>query len=172
MARPREFKAADIRTRANELASILVDCVDGGASIGFVQPFGQKEALQFWSMVAGEVEKGGRVLFAVEHDGRLMGTCQLILSTPANQRHRGEIAKMLVHRRARRLGLGAALLRAAEDRARRIGRTLLILDTVSLSPAETLYRNAGWVAVGSIPNYAAYPDGRLAPTTIFYKELA
>ena len=109
------------------------------------------------------------LLYRVE--GRAVGTAQLRLAQLPNARHRAEVAKVLVHREARRRGYGRDLMRTIEAIARRWRRTLLVLDTIAGSDAERLYERLGWIKVGSIPRYAAFPDGTLAPTTIFYKEL-
>ncbi len=154
------------------LADILLDCVEGGASVSFMWPMAREKALAFWAGVAADVARGGRVLLVAEDSaGVPVGTVQLILTVPENQPHRAEIAKMLVHRRARRTGLGAALMRAAEDAAREAGRWLLLLDTVSGSAADRLYRRLGWVEVGPVPDFALMPDGAPCPTTFFYRDL-
>jgi GNAT superfamily N-acetyltransferase len=153
------------------LAEVTKDCVDGGASIGFMQPFTREKAVTFWRKIAGAVAAEQRVLLIAEDDQGVCGTVQLIVDLPDNQPHRADLAKMQVHRRARRRGLGAALLRAAEDTARSCGKTLLVLDAVTDGEAARLYANHGWVRVGDIPNFALFPDGRYCSTTYFYKEL-
>jgi GNAT superfamily N-acetyltransferase len=111
------------------------------------------------------------VLVAEDEAGAIVGTVQVILNQPENQPHRGDIAKMLVHRRARRLSVGAALLAAAERRARNAGKTLLVLDTVTGGDAERLYARHGWQRSGQIPDYALWPNGTPCATTIFFKFL-
>ncbi len=152
------------------LADVLVDCVEGGASVSFMDPFPRDRALSFFRGIAREVEAGARALVLVEDDAGVCGTVQLVLAQPENQPHRADLSKMLVHRRARRRGLGAALLRAAETIAREEGRTLLVLDTAS-DDAERLYARHGWVRVGRIPGYALWPRGGRCDTTVFYKNL-
>jgi GNAT superfamily N-acetyltransferase len=155
------------------LADVLVDCVAGGASVGFMLPFDQDRATMFWERALAGADQGERlVLVAVDPaGGAVLGTVQVVLAAQENQPHRGEIAKMLVHRRARRRGVGAALLAAAEAAAADAGRTLLVLDTAS-PDAERLYTRRGWQRVGVIPGYALWPDGGLVDTTVFYKDLA
>ena len=114
---------------------------------------------------------GRRVLLAAFDDGELVGTVQVDLATPPNQPHRGDIAKLLVRRSARRRGIAAQLMEAAEREALAEGKTLLVLDTVTGDAAERLYERLGWTRVGVIPNYALYPDGRPCATTVFYKQL-
>jgi GNAT superfamily N-acetyltransferase len=153
------------------LADLLVDCVNGGASASFMAPLGKERALAFWRRVAAGVAAGERALLVAEDEIGIVGTVQLVLDLPENQPHRADLVKLLVHRRARRRGLGAALMQAAEDLARDCGRTLLVLDTVPGSDAERLYERLGWVRVGEIPDFALLPYGGLAPTTVFYKAL-
>jgi len=151
------------------LCDVLIDCVEGGASIGFMLPMTRAKAESFWRSVAAGVERGERILLVAEDDAGIVGTVQVVLNLPENQPHRGDVAKMQVHRRARRSGVGAALLTEAEQAAAEAGRTLLVLDTVTASDAERLYVRAGWQRCGEIPQYALYPDGRPCPTTVFYK---
>lgn len=153
------------------LAEVLVDCVEGGASVGFMQPFGRDRAEVFWTGVLQSAARGERiVLLAEDDDGTVLGTVQVILSAPENQPHRGEISKMLVHRRHRGCGVGEELMRAAEAAALDVGKTLLVLDTAS-DAAERLYERRGWRRVGVVPGYALWPDGGLVDTTIYYKWL-
>jgi GNAT superfamily N-acetyltransferase len=134
-------------------------------------PISRARAIAFWTRIAGELAEGKRaVLIASDADG-VCGTVQLVLDLPDNQPHRAELCKMLVHRRARRQGLGAALMRSAETAARELGRTLLVLDTITGGDAERLYASLGWVRVGPIPNYALMPDGKPCGTTYFYRDL-
>ncbi|MGW3386318.1 GNAT family N-acetyltransferase [Streptomyces cinereoruber] len=154
------------------LAALLVDAVDGGASVGFLAPLGAAEAASWWLRAAGEAEEGTRdVWAALDADGRPVGAVTLVRTGTANGRHRGEIARLLVHRSARGRGLGRRLLAAAEAHATATGLTLLVLDTHTGSPAERLYRGAGWTAAGTIPDYAADPTGALRATTLYYKRL-
>jgi GNAT superfamily N-acetyltransferase len=155
-----------------QLAALLIDCVDGGASVSFMHPLGEDEARAFWQRVADGVHRGERALLVAEDStGAIVGTVQLVLDMPPNQPHRADVAKMLVHRRARRQGLGEGLMRAAEATARECGRSLLVLDTVTGGDAERLYARLGWQRVGSIPDYALWPRGGLCATTVFYRAL-
>jgi GNAT superfamily N-acetyltransferase len=159
-------------TAIAQLAEVLCDCVDGGASVSFMHPFSVERAAEFWRKVAAGVAAGDRTLLVACDDHGICGTVQLVLNLPENQPHRADLAKMLVHRRARRGGVGAQLLRAAEAAARTCGRTLLVLDTVTGGDAERLYAREGWQRVGPIPDYALLPQGGLVSTTVFYKNLA
>ena len=153
------------------LSDVLIDCVEGGASVSFMHPLSRERAAAFWRRVAAGVVAGQRALLVAEDASGVCGTVQLVLEQPDNQPHRADLAKMLVHRRARRHGVGAALLRAAEEAAIDCGRTLLVLDTAS-ADAERLYERAGWVRVGVIPGYALLPRGGFCPTTLFYRDLS
>jgi GNAT superfamily N-acetyltransferase len=153
------------------LADVLIDCVEGGASVSFMHPLSRERAVAFWSRVARAVSAGERALLVAEDALGPCGTVQLILDLPENQPHRADLAKMLVHRRSRRQGLGAALVRAAEETALELGRTLLVLDAVTRGDAARLYERLGWVRVGDIPGYALYPKGGLCSTTVYYREL-
>src|SRR3989440_3924032 len=153
------------------LADVLINCVDGGASVSFMHPLTRDRAIAFWRNVAAGVAAGKRALLIAEDPLGLCGTVQLIFDLPENQPHRADLAKMLVHRRARRRGLGAALIRAAERTARECGKTLLVLDAVTNGDAARLYQNLGWIRVGDIPNYALMPNGEFCSTTYFYRDL-
>ena len=153
------------------LTDVLLDCVEGGASVSFMQPLPRERAAGFWRKVARGVEAGERVLLVAEDAEGICGTVQLILDLPENQPHRADLAKMLVHRRARHRGLGAALMRAAEQAALDCRRTLLVLDTVTDSSGYRLYERLGWKRVGEIPNFALWPQGGHCPTTFFYRDL-
>jgi GNAT superfamily N-acetyltransferase len=154
-----------------ELADVLVDCVAGGASVSFMSPFSHDSALGVFRKVAGSVAAGDTVLLAARLDGKIVGTVQLGLDTPPNQPHRADIKKMLVHRSARGRGIGAALMAAVEEEARRHGRWLLVLDTVPGENGHRLYLRAGWTQTGLVPDYALFPDGRLCDTAIMWKRL-
>jgi GNAT superfamily N-acetyltransferase len=153
------------------LSAVLIDCVEGGASVGFMQPFAPERAQAFWRRVAEGVAGGERALLVAEDAQGIVGTVQLVLDQPDNQPHRADLCKMLVHRRSRRQGTGAALMRAAEALARGHGKTLLVLDTAN-PDAERLYEREGWQRVGVIPDYALMPEGGLCATTYFYRRLA
>ena len=153
------------------LTQVLVDCVEGGASVSFMHPLTPHRARAFWQRVADEVARGERALLVADDAAGIAGTVQLVLAQPENQPHRADLAKMLVHRRARQQGLGAALLAAAEQTARDCGKTLLVLDTAS-AEAERLYARAGWQRCGMVPGFALLPRGGLCATTFFYRDLA
>ncbi len=154
-----------------QLAGVLVDCVEGGASVSFMAPFPHDQALAFFRKVAASVASGDTVLLAARLDGKIVGTVQLGLDTPPNQPHRADIKKMLVHRCARGRGIGAALMAEVEQEARRRGRWLLVLDTVPGENGHRLYQRAGWTETGLVPDYAMFPDGRLCDTAIMWKRL-
>ena len=154
------------------LADLLIDCVEGGASVSFMGPLPREKALAFWRGVADGVACGDRVLLIAEDaEGQIVGTVQMIVSLPENQPHRADVAKMLVHRPARRRGVAQRLMAALDAAARAEGKTVLVLDTVTGGDAERLYERAGWQRVGSVPKYALMPDGAFCATTFFYKHL-
>lgn len=155
----------------DQLAEVLVDCVAGGASVSFMWPLTHARAAEFWRRVALGVESGERALLVAEDAQGICGTVQLVLDQPENQPHRADLAKMLVHRRARRQGVAERLLREAEAVAQGCGKTLLVLDTVTGGDAERLYVRLGWQRAGEIPGYALWPTGGLCPTTYYYRGL-
>jgi GNAT superfamily N-acetyltransferase len=152
------------------LAAVLFDCVEGGASVGFMQPYTLGQALAWWRALAADVEAGKRALLVAEDEHGIVGTVHLVLAQPDNQPHRADLCKMLVMRRARKQGVGAALMDAAECEARSLGKTLLVLDTAS-QDAERLYARMGWLRLGVVPGFALLPDGGLCDTTYFYRQL-
>jgi len=165
--RLRAVSAADLEG----LAQVLVDCVARGASVSFMAPLSLDQARAWWSGIAAEVARGDRILLVARDGAGCVGTVQLVVAQPPNQPHRADLAKMLVHGRARRQGVGAALLQAAEAQALQAGRPLLVLDTAS-PEAERLYERGGWQRCGFIPNYALLPDGRYCGTRLYFKQLA
>jgi GNAT superfamily N-acetyltransferase len=166
----RQVEVLDARTFAG-LCEVLMDCVEGGASVSFMWPMTLAKAEAFWTSVGDSLARGERALVVAEDELGIVGTAQAVWAEPENQPHRADIAKMLVHRRARRLGVGAAVLAAAEAAAREAGKTLLVLDTAS-PDAERLYERGGWQRVGIVPRYALLPDGPFCRTVIFYKDLS
>jgi GNAT superfamily N-acetyltransferase len=152
------------------LADVLIDCVEGGASVSFMHPLTLARALDFWREVAADATAGRRMLYLAEDADGVLGTVQVVLDQPENQPHRADISKMLVHRRARRLGVGEALMRAAEAGARTSGKSLLVLDTAS-DTAERLYQRLGWTMAGVVPDYALLPHGGLCATSFYYRKL-
>jgi GNAT superfamily N-acetyltransferase len=163
--------ASVTQEQLGELAQVLIDCVEGGASVSFMNPLPMDKALAFWRRVAEGVANGERALLVAEQAGGIVGTVQLVLAQPENQPHRADLSKMLVHRRARRHGAGAALLQKAEEVARECGKTLLVLDTAS-DAAARLYARMGWQRVGAVPDYALLPDGGYCATSFYYRKLA
>lgn len=153
-----------------ELAEVLADCVAGGASVSFMLPFSREDAARYFDRVIASIASGDTVLVAARLDDRIVGTVQLGLDMPPNQPHRGDIRKLLVHRAARRYGIGAKLMQRAEQEAKVRGRTLLVLDTAG-SEAERLYLRGGWQRVGVIPDYAMWPGGGFCDTTFFWKRI-
>jgi len=162
--------AAAAKAAIGELADVLTDCVAGGASVSFMLPFSHADATRFFETVIASIAAGDTVLVAAKRDGRIVGTVQLGLDMPPNQPHRADIKKLLVHRAARNLGLGARLMVRAEEEAKARGRTLLVLDTAG-SEAERLYVRGGWQRVGVIPDYAMWPGGGYCDTTYFWKRI-
>ena len=170
--RIRALTSDEAHARRSELVALLIDAVEGGASVNFVQPMTLPKAEAWWDGALASQARGERLILVAEADGRLDGTVQLIPAPQENQSHRADVAKMLVHRRARRKGLGTALLHAAEDEARRLGRTLLTLDTEAGSDGERLYSRLGWIRFGQVPGYAMCADGtRREAATFFYRTL-
>ncbi|MBB1200903.1 GNAT family N-acetyltransferase [Enterobacteriaceae bacterium 89] len=163
---------AEILQRQAELVDILVDCVNGGASVSFMLPFHPDKAASFWQKMARSVAAGERIVLAAEDDqGGLIGTVQLIVDLPENQPHRAEVAKLLVHSRGRRQGIAGLLMKALEGLALANGKQVLVLDTATGSGAEAFYQRCGWTKCGEIPGYALMPDGALTATSVFYKFL-
>ncbi|HEY0857816.1 MAG TPA: GNAT family N-acetyltransferase [Albitalea sp.] len=168
----RRIGANEAGACADALADVLIDCVEGGASVSFLLPLARERALAFWRGVADGVARGERVLLIAEDgEGRILGTVQMITALPENQPHRADVAKMLVHRRARRRGVAQRLMSALDAQARAERKTVLVLDTVTGGDAERLYQRAGWQRVGVVPKYALMPDGGFCATTFFYKHL-
>jgi GNAT superfamily N-acetyltransferase len=167
----RRLDVADVHAELDGLAAVLADCVAGGASVSYMAPFSHEDARAAFEVMASEIEAGRRLLLAAFAVDRVVGTVQVVLALPPNQPHRAEIAKLLVHRSARKRGIAQLLMEHAESEARAEGKTLLVLDTVTGDDAERLYSRLGWTRVGVIPGYALYPDGRPCDTTVFWKAL-
>jgi GNAT superfamily N-acetyltransferase len=167
----RLLSGSDADTAIPALSEILADCVNDDASVGFMQPYGFHDAVPYWTEVAKAVASGATLLLVAEIDGAIFGTVQVGLAQMPNQPHRGDLKKLLVHRSARGKSLARQLMQAAEDEAAARGKTLLVLDTASGSPAEAIYPKLGWTRVGVIPDYALWPQGGLCNTTIFYKRI-
>jgi GNAT superfamily N-acetyltransferase len=167
----RRLAGAELDAQLDVLADVLADCVAGGASVNYMAPFSHAQAREEFARFAAEVDQGRRLLLAAFVDGELAGTVQVILAMPPNQPHRGEIAKLLVRRSARKRGVAQRLMEEAESEARAAGKTLLVLDTVTGDDGERLYTRLGWTVAGVIPDYALYPDGRLCDTTVLWKAL-
>ncbi|KVE98313.1 GNAT family N-acetyltransferase [Burkholderia vietnamiensis] len=168
----RRVDAREVHACVDALADVLIDCVEGGASVSFMLPIARATAVAFWKQVAEGVARGERILLVAEDAAaRIVGTVQIVTAQAENQPHRADVAKMLVSRRARRQGIAAKLLAAADHAAREAGKTVLVLDTVTGGDAERLYERAGWQRVGVVPNYALMPDGTPCATTYFHKQL-
>ena len=164
--------ASEVSAAVPEFADLLVEVVEDGASVGFVLPFSRAEAEAWWSAVVPDVAAGRVLVWVAREDGAVVGAVQLKLSPMPNQRHRADVAKLLVRPAWRRRGIARALMDSLEAQAAELGRSLLVLDTMRGSAAEQLYRSMGWVEVGPIPDYAAWPDGSLGPTVVYYKRLS
>ena len=168
----RRLDADEAAARIEALADVLIDCVEGGASVSFMLPLPRAKALSFWRGVVDSAARQERVLLVAEDaDGGIVGTAQLVTDMPENQPHRAEVSKMLVHRKARRQGVAQRLLAAVDDAARQAGKTVLVLDTATGGDAERLYARAGWQRAGAVPDFALLPDGALCGTTFFYKRV-
>ena len=167
----RRVHGAEAMALCGALADVLLDCVEGGASVSFMPPLPREKVLGFWRRVAEDVARGARALLVAELDGRVVGTAHLVLDLPDNQPHRADVVKMLVRRSARRRGVAMRLLEAVDEAARAERRSVLVLDTVTGSDADRLYERAGWQRVGSIPNYALMPTGVPCAATFFHKQL-
>ena len=167
----RRLGATEVREQLDALAGVLHDCVSGGASVSYMAPFSREDARSAFEGFVAEAEHGHRLLLAAFVGGDLVGTVQVIIALPPNQPHRGEIAKLLVHRRARGRGIARQLMERAEEEARAEGKTLLVLDAVTGGDAARLYARLGWTTVGVVPGFALYPDGRPCDTTYFWKAL-
>jgi GNAT superfamily N-acetyltransferase len=154
-----------------ELSDLLVDAVEDGASVGFLLPLTPEAAASWWSTILAEVDSGRLTVLVAREEGQIVGTVQLRLAPLPNARHRAEVAKLLVRRAWRRRGTARALMASVESVARELGRSLLVLDTMAGSAAQKLYLSLGWTEVGAIPDYAAWPDGKLGPTVIYYRRL-
>jgi GNAT superfamily N-acetyltransferase len=168
--RIRELSAIDDEAIA-ALTDVLIDCVEGGASVSFMLPLSRAKAEAFWRGVAKGVTAGERILLVAEDERGIVGTVQIVCSQPDNQPHRADVAKMLVHRRARRQGVAATLMQAVEKAAAHANKSLLVLDTVTGGDAERLYARLGWQLCGRIPDYALWPNGGFCDTTVFYKRV-
>lgn len=164
--------ANEITASIDALADVLIDCVEGGASVSFMAPLARETALAFWKRVADGVAADERILLIAEDtQGRIVGTVQIVTAQPENQPHRADVAKMLVLRAARKQGVGARLMQAVDTHAQQAGKTVLVLDTVTGGEAERLYQRAGWQRAGTVPDYALMPDGGYCATTFYYKQL-
>ena len=158
--------------RRDALIDLLVDTVADGASVNFIWPMTRMKAAAWWDSALASQARGERLIFVAEAGGLVDGTVQLIPAPQENQPHRADLAKMLVHRRARRQGLGTALLQAAEAEARRLGHTLLTLDTETGSAGDQLYAKSGWTKFGEVPGFALRANGKAdAAASFFYKRL-
>jgi GNAT superfamily N-acetyltransferase len=167
----RRLGVTEVRGHLDDLAAVLHDCVEGGASVSYMAPFSPEDARSAFEGFVADAEQGRRLILAAFAGGELVGTVQVIIALPPNQPHRGEIAKLLVHRRARGRGIAQRLMEHAEVEARAEGKTLLVLDAVTGGDAARLYARMGWTTVGVVPGFALYPDGRPCDTTYFWKAI-
>lgn len=167
----RRLDAREARDHLDGLAAVIADCVQGGAGVSYMAPFTFEDGRRIFSEFIADVEAGGRLLLAAFLDGEVVGSVQVVFAWPPNQPHRADIAKLIVHSKARRRGVAELLMWRAEEEARAEGRWLLVLDTVTGDGAYYLYKKLGWNEVGEVPEFALYPDGRLSPTTFFWKKL-
>lgn len=165
--------ADSVAFRIDELSEVLTDCVNQGASLGFMLPFDLPKARGFWTSVMKSVLRDERLVLAAENAcGEIVGTVQLIHQQPENQPHRADVAKLLVHSSARRQGIARQLMATLEEHALKHNKTQLVLDTETGSDAELFYHSCDWLKAGVIPDYAMTPDGVMTGTTVFYKSLA
>ncbi|MBT2690587.1 GNAT family N-acetyltransferase [Bacillus sp. ISL-47] len=151
-----------------ELADLLIKVVEEGASIGFLPPLDRPEAEGYW---AGIIKSDDVILFLARMDGKVVGSVQLHLCTKQNGSHRAEIAKLMTDTTIRRKGIGRLLMQTAEEKAKRVGRTLLVLDTREGDPSNDLYRSIGYIKAGKIPGYAQSAGGELDATVLYYKNV-
>jgi GNAT superfamily N-acetyltransferase len=163
--------AAAMAEALEELGEILADAVESGASMNFILPFSVDDGVAYWRSRLPDVASGAVRPIIARVDGRIEGVTLLVLSRNPNSPHRAEVAKVMVHRRARGHGLGSGLMTAVEALAWAEGRWLLILDTMTGSDADRMYRRLGWLEVGVIQDHSLAPNGILAPTTFFCKDL-
>lgn len=157
--------------KREELAALLVNCVESGASVGFLPPLPLSRALEYWDGLVPDLQSGSRLLLLAIVDDRVAGAVQLALCTKANGLHRAEVEKLMVHTGHRGGGLGRRLMAGIEQLAKEYNRTLLVLDTRSGDIASALYRKCGYIEGGQIPDYATSATGRLDATSYFYKQL-
>ena len=166
------FSAGQAEENIGQLAGLLIDAVDSGASLGFLPPLSEAEALAYWRGVIDAMRERSRILLVALESGLIQGSVQLALEMRANGNHRAEAMKLFVHRRARRRGLAKTLMSEAESTARELGRTLLIMDTRQGGEAEKMCESLGYVRFGEVPGYARSSNGQLHTTVFFYRTLA
>ncbi len=154
------------------LSEILIKTVALGASVGFLAPISLDEAQAFWGKIGEALESGERLMWGAWSGDSLVGTVQIVVGMPGNQQHRVDLVKLMTHPAQRGGGIGAALTSAAEAEAARLGKTLIVLDTVADNPAQRLYERLGYTAAGVIPDYARSSAGPLEPTCIMFKQIA
>jgi GNAT superfamily N-acetyltransferase len=163
--------AEEVREHVRGLGEVLADCVEGGASVGFMLPFATEDAIPYWRSIADSVSRGERLCLAALADGLVVGTAQLVFAAMPNQPHRADVSKLLVHRKARKHGVGSALMHRLEIEAALHGRSLLVLDTAVGGGAEALYERLGWQPSGEVPGYALWPEGGECATRFYWKRL-
>jgi GNAT superfamily N-acetyltransferase len=152
------------------LAAVLLDAVDSGGSVSFMRDLTHDGAMAWWRKTLGEAPPRAVILVARDASG-VVGTVQLQPAWAPNQPHRGDVAKLMVHRRARGAGVARMLMSELERYARELRFTLLLLDTCKGSAAERLYESLGWMRVGEVQKFALQPDGSWCTTVFFYKPI-
>jgi ribosomal protein S18 acetylase RimI-like enzyme len=165
------YTAGQAESDIEQLLDLLIDAVDSGASIGFMPPIHRAEAFSYWQDVIGAMRSGRRALLVAMDGDLIQGSVQLDLEPRANGNHRAEAIKLFVHRRARRLGLAKVLMTEVESTARRLGRTLLLMDTRKGGEAEKMCESLGYTRYGEVPKYARSGDGRLDASVFYYRQL-
>ncbi|HEV8037393.1 MAG TPA: GNAT family N-acetyltransferase [Bryobacteraceae bacterium] len=165
------FTPEQAENRIDQLVDLLMDAVDSGASVGFMPPLTERQARTYWDGVMAAMQEGHRVLLVAVEGDMVQGSVQIDLETRANGNHRAEAMKLFVHRRARRRGLARSLMLELESTARKLGRTLLVMDTRQGGEAEKMCESLGYVRYGEVPGYARSGDGRLHTTVFFYRQL-
>ena len=165
------FTSQQAEQAIDQLADLLTDAVDSGASIGFMPPIGKEDALSYWRDVIAAMHTGRRLLLAAMDGELLQGSVQMDLEPRANGNHRAEVIKLFVHRRARRRGIAKALMLEVEARARSLGRTLLLMDTRKGGEAEKMCESLGYIRYGEVPQYARSGNGELDASVFFYHQL-
>lgn len=165
------LKLEKLTNYLDELIVLLCDCVDSGASIGFLPPMSELEAKSYWLGVQENIDAHNTIMLIVKNDGQVIGSVQISLSSKSNALHRCEVEKLMVLSDFQRQGVATMLMQGVEKVAAAWQRELVVLDTRTDDDAYHLYKKLGYNIVGNIPNYAKSASGDFDPTTIFYKEI-